>query len=233
MLLERIVQMKSKSKVLWGLVLIIIGLIMSINALGFAHVDIFFDGWWTLFIIVPAFIGLIDGEDRYGSIIWLVIGVALLLSAQGFISFGLIFKLLIPFLVVMIGLSILHKGVFGETVKEKVEIKDPKELENIAVVMSDENKSIKGDFKGAVVDTVFGHCSLDLSGAKIKDNASLKISCVFGKVDIILPEGVTVKMNSTRVFGSISQVMKEDKTSKKDKVIYIEAVSVFGGVSLR
>ncbi len=227
--------MKNTSKIMWGLVLIIIGLILSINALGIAHVDIFFDGWWTLFIIVPSIIELVSGKEKYSSLVWLIIGVALLLGAQGFISFHLLFKLLIPFMIVVIGLSVLYKGVYGEKIKVKVQIQKSDELEEIAVVMSDENKSIKGAFKGAVVDTVFGHCTLDLSEAKIADNASLKISSVFAKVDVILPNDVTVKMNSTRVFGSISTVQKDhtDSKAKKEKTLYIESEAVFGGISLR
>lgn len=224
--------MKNTSKVLWGLVLVVVGLLLSINALGFAHIDIFFDGWWTLFIIVPSFIGLFGDEDKFGSLVGLIVGIALLLSAQGFISFGLIFKLIIPFIIVVIGLSILKNGIYGEKVKEKVEIKNIKDLETIAVVMSDENKVIKDEFKGAVIDTVFGHCTLDISEAKIKGDINIKISSVFSKVDIIMPADVVIKTNSTRVFGSVSTVVK-DKTNKKGTTIYVEAVSVFGGISLR
>ena len=225
--------MKSISKILWGAVLIVLGLIMAVNALGFETLNIFFDGWWTLFIIVPSLIGLIDGDDRGGALIGLLIGVGLLLAAQDIISFGLLFKLLVPFIIVAIGVSVLCNGIFGKKVKEKVVIQNSDDLEEIAVVMSDENKVIKGDFKGSVIDTVFGHCNLDLREAKIKDSASLKISSVFGKVDVILPEGVTIKMNSTKVFGSVNSVEKSNSSSKKEKILYIEATSVFGGISLR
>lgn len=225
--------MKSMSKILWGMVLIIVGLMLAINALGFAHIDIFFDGWWTLFIIIPSLIGLVDGKDRYGSFIGLIIGATLLLSAQGFISIGLVMKLVVPFIIVLIGLSVLQKGLFGEKVKEKVEIKDSDDFENIAVVMADDYKVIKGEFKGAIVETVFGHSTIDLSDAKIRDNASIKISSIFSKTDIILPEGVTLKMNSTRVFGSVTNVVKDTKATKKDKNVYVEAVAVFGGIFLR
>ena len=225
--------MKNMSKILWGLVLVVVGLMMCINVLGIAHLDIFFDGWWTLFIIIPSFIGLFNDEDRYGSLIGLIIGVALLLSAQGVISFHLLFKLLVPFIVIMIGISVLRTGLFGKKVKEKVEIKNVDDLETIAVVMSDEHKVITGDFKGAVIDTVFGHCTIDLSSAKIKSSASLKISSVFAKVDIILPSGVTLKTDTTRVFGSISTVIKEGTKKEKEVVVYAEATAVFGGVSFR
>ena len=49
--------MKKFGNVLWGIILIIIGLIIGGNALGITNINIFFDGWWTLFIIIPCFIG--------------------------------------------------------------------------------------------------------------------------------------------------------------------------------
>lgn len=39
-----------------GIVLIILGPIVGGNTLGITNINIFFDGWWTLFIIVPCFI---------------------------------------------------------------------------------------------------------------------------------------------------------------------------------
>ena len=54
--------MKKVGNILWGIVLIIIGLIIGGNALGIVNINIFFDGWWTLFIIIPCFIGLFKDD---------------------------------------------------------------------------------------------------------------------------------------------------------------------------
>ena len=56
--------MKNFGNILWGIVLIIIGLIVGGNALGITNIDIFFDGWWTLFIIIPCFIGLFKEREK-------------------------------------------------------------------------------------------------------------------------------------------------------------------------
>ena len=49
--------MKKSSSIIWGIVLIIIGAVFALNSLDITDIDIFFDGWWTLFIIVPSAIG--------------------------------------------------------------------------------------------------------------------------------------------------------------------------------
>ena len=155
--------MSNLSRGLWGVLLIVIGLILGLNVLGITNIDLFFDGWWTLFIIVPSFIGLFqDKEDRTGNVIGLCIGIALLLAAQDIIKFEIIFKLMVPFILVMIGLSILFKDGIKKKVTEKFKEIRKSDLESIVATFA-EQKVHKDDenFKGANLDVVFGSISLD------------------------------------------------------------------------
>ena len=105
--------MKKFGNVLWGIILIIIGLIIGGNALGITNINIFFDGWWTLFIIIPCFIGLLKEDEKTGNLIGLLIGVALLLACQDILDFDLIWKLAFPAILVAIGLSIIFRDALG------------------------------------------------------------------------------------------------------------------------
>ena len=42
--------MKKVGNILWGIVLIVLGIIIGLNATGVTHINIFFRGWWTLII---------------------------------------------------------------------------------------------------------------------------------------------------------------------------------------
>ena len=99
--------MKKFRNILWGLVLILIGLVFGGNALGITDINIFFAGWWTLFIIVPCFIGLFKENEKTGNIIGLLIGIALLLACQDIIDFDIIAKLWFPAILICIGISII------------------------------------------------------------------------------------------------------------------------------
>ena len=101
--------MKKFENILWGIAFIVVGLILAGNALGITNIDIFFDGWWTLFIIVPCFIGLFNDSDKTGNVIGLVIGGALLLACQGLLNFEMVWKLVVPVALVIIGVSIIFK----------------------------------------------------------------------------------------------------------------------------
>ena len=86
-----------------GGLLIVVGVIFGLNALDIIDINLFFDGWWTLFIIIPCFIDLFKDNDKTGNIIGLIIGICLLLACQGIITFELIWKLLLPVIFFMVG----------------------------------------------------------------------------------------------------------------------------------
>ena len=102
--------MKNLRNILWGIVLIVLGLIMGANSLGIVNVDLFFSGWWTLFIIVPCVIGLITEKDKAGYIVGIVVGVILLLSRQNVISTDMIWKLALPVILIIVGISFFFKN---------------------------------------------------------------------------------------------------------------------------
>lgn len=112
--------MKKASNWLWGCVLVALGIILGINALEIAHIDIFLPGWWTLFIIVPCAISLFTEKRKSGAIAGLVIGICLLLSCLGVLPFGLFWKLLLPVLLVFLGFVVIARGSSNGAVADKI-----------------------------------------------------------------------------------------------------------------
>lgn len=116
--------MKKVNTVIIGILFIIVGVIIGLNSFGITNINIFFSGWWTLFIIIPAINGIISDDEKLGSIIWLIVGIILLLGCQDMISFDIIWKLMLPLILVFIGLSIM----FGSKDK-KLDTKNNKNRE--------------------------------------------------------------------------------------------------------
>lgn len=229
---ERRVYMNNISKALWGFLLIAIGIIIGLNSLEITNIDIFFNGWWTLFIIIPCFINLFDNnEGKYGNFIGLIIGIFLLLSCQGFLPFDIIAKLIIPFILVAIGLSLIFRNTLKKTIAEKIEIGKKNGLETISATFADQKIEKDGEtFEGANLDAVFGGITLDLRDAKLKEETIITTSAIFGGIEILVPKDVTVKVRPTSIFGGTS-----NKANRKDskKVIYVESFSLFGGVDIK
>lgn len=224
--------MEKIKKILWGLVLIALGIIIGLNSLGVTDIDIFFKGWWTLFIIVPSFIGLFDDEDKTGNLIGLGIGVLLLLGVNNVISFELIGKLIVPFILVAIGLSILFRETIKSNITKKVMSANKDGLEPIIATFGGQ-KAIKDgeEFKGANIDSVFGGVELDLRKSIIEKEAIIKASAIFGGIDIYVPDDVNIKIKSTPIFGGVSNKAKYNKES--EKTIYVDAFCMFGGIEIK
>lgn len=227
--------MKKFGNVLWGVVLIAIGIIFGLNALGITSINIFFRGWWTLFIIIPSFIELFRGDSKMWSFIWLVVGIALLLCAQDVLSFSLIGKLIFPFVLVMIGISIIFKDTLNKKVSEKIRNLNTNKgnFEEYCATFGGQKSDLSGqEFKGANLDAVFGSVELDLSKAIIKKDQVINANSVFGGIEIRVPTGVNIKVKSTPIFGGVTNRIKTDYNESLP-TLYINGTALFGGVEIK
>lgn len=227
--------MKNKTNILWGLIFIILGVILGSNALGLTDINIFFNGWWTLFIIVPSFIGLINDHEKTGNLIGLIIGVLLLLSCQNLFSFKILFKLIPPLVLVIIGLSLLFKDTFNREISREIYKlnKNVKNDEGYAATFSNQDVDMSNEeFKGTTLNAIFGGVKLDLTEAKIKNDVVINATSIFGGIKILAPNDVKVKVKSNALFGGVSNERKNTKDSK-NVTIYVNATCLFGGVEIK
>ena len=225
--------MNKISNLLWGLVFIIVGIIFGLNALELTDINIIFDGWWTLFIIVPCFINLFKNEDITSNFIGLVIGICLLFGCQDIIEFDLIRKLIVPFILVMIGTSFIFRDIFNKKVKENIKKLNDKENKEYYACFSGQKLDFnKESFTGCSLNAVFGGVECDLRNAIIKEDVVINASSIFGGITIYAPEDVNIKISSTSIFGGVTDKRK-NKTQNEKYTIYINATAMFGGVEVK
>ena len=206
--------MKNFGNVLWGIVLIILGIVIGGNALGITDINIFFNGWWTLFIIVPCFIGLFKEKSKTGNIIGLLIGVVLLLCAQGVLNFSTIWKLILPAILIIIGISFIFKDTFDKKVSQKIKElnKNKANSEEYCATFSEQNVKFDGEkFNGTDLTAVFGSVKCDLKNAIIENDVIINASSIFGGTEIILPENANVKVKSSSIFGGVDEKRKNQE----------------------
>ena len=226
--------MKKFENILWGIAFIVVGLILAGNAIGITNIDIFFDGWWTLFIIVPCFIGLFNDSDKTGNVIGLVIGGTLLLACQGLLNFEMVWKLVVPVALVIIGVSIIFKdSIHGKINSEISKInKSQKDIPSYCATFSEQNADFENEeFKGADFTAVFGGVKCDLRQAIINSDTVIKAESIFGGVEIYVPSNVKVKIKSTPIFGGVTD--KSVHNQESEHTIYINSTCIFGGVDIK
>ena len=227
--------MKKFGNILWGIVLIIVGLIIGGNALGITNINIFFDGWWTLFIIVPTFIGLFKENEKTGNLIGLLIGIALLLGCQNILEFDLIWKLAFPVILVIIGLSMIFKDALGGKVNGEIKKLNEKRNEKNSYYAAFGGQNVNFDdekFTGADLTAVFGGVECDIRNAIIESDVVINASSIFGGIDIYVPSNVKVKIKSMPIFGGVENKAKT-KADENCHTIYIKGTAIFGGVEIK
>lgn len=220
--------MKNCRNVILGIILIAVGVWFGLYSTGVVKVNLLFDGWWTLFIIIPSFLGLFDDDNRTGSLIGLIIGVLLLLSCQDLLDFDLVLKLIVPAILVITGISFIFKGKIKNKNVENVKAVSGN---NYSATFSGQNLDFsKEEFTGTKLDAVFGGIKCDLRNAIINDDVVIEASAIFGGITILVPKDFNVKVTSTSIFGGVDGKSKMDKPGK---TIYVNATCLFGGVEIK
>ncbi len=225
--------MKKSRNIILGVVLVAAGVLLVLNALNITNIDIFFDGWWTLFIIIPCGIGLFTEREKLGNLIGILVGIFLLLCCQDILSFSLLWKLLVPVIIVVIGLKLVFKGLFaGKTneVIEKLKTEGGNKKVNCATFSGCDLNYDGEVFEGAELSAIFGGIECNLKNAIIDKDCVIEVSAIFGGIDILVPDNVNVKVSSNCIFGGISN---KTAAHKDAPTVYVSGTCMFGGVDIK
>lgn len=218
----------SLSGILFGLLFVCVGGGYLAEALGIVdEFTVFFDGWWTLFIIIPCFSGLL-GKDgaKVGYLIGLAVGLFLLLSAQNVILSDKLWAIFLAVLFVIIGITmILPKKINRDTDMghEDRFDRDDRVVADAAYTEYDcnEGQDTTGDTSGQFYD--------EAAEGDLGPGERISSVAVFSGKDICINRTVFAGGTLTAVFGGIdlnlkNAIIREDVT--------IEAKAVFGGIDI-
>lgn len=109
---------------IWGICLLLFGIGIAGNAMKLWNFTLFFDGWWTLFIIIPCASGVLTNGILDGSLVGLVSGILLLLASRNIITFSIFWKIILPIILIVIGTQIIFRSLFSTKTKALEEKED-------------------------------------------------------------------------------------------------------------
>ena len=175
--------MRSKvTAVVFGIALVALGVVLSGNTLGWWSADVFFEGWWTLFLIVPAIASIIGNGPNAGNLILLAIGALLLADAQRLLGDVSVWSLLLPVVVIILGVSVLWKALVGPRLPTDAEGCPIHPGNRLNAIFTGTTAAYTGlPFNGAVTLAMFGGLDVDLRGALLS-GAFLTLAIVIGDV---------------------------------------------------
>ena len=227
--------MKNTRRILWGIILVVFGVLFGLDVVDIIDMKDLFEGWWTFFIILPSIVSIIADREKIWGIAGLFTGSVLFLACQDIIEDSAVIKLIIPFIIVLVGIKLIFKDLFNKDVKaakQKAEaIGAP--AKEYAATFSGNDVDFSGEsFTSAKVNAVFGGMKCDLRNAVITDGAVLDISAIFGGIDILVPSDINVKISTTSIFGGTSD-KRITKPVNGAVTLYITGNCIFGGADIK
>ena len=227
--------MKKISNMLWGLVLIVLGVMIGLNSFGITQINFFFPGWWTLFIILPCFIEIFRSPVKILNVIGIATGVAILLFRQNIFSLEMLLKLSIPTILILLGLALVFKdsllGKKDNTTNRSSARKGGEDKYSTTFG----NKSIKYDnqvFYGNDLSATFGSITCDLRNAVITEDVIINANATLGNVEILVPPTVNVEVKSSGLFGKASDMRRSPSTATTP-TISVSGICFMGNVEIK
>ncbi len=244
---------KRTSSILIGLAFVLIGLGYLGNVARWWNFELFFDGWWTLIIIIPCIISMFQSGVNVGNTAGVIIGFLLLLNAWDIIP-RRAYLYLWPLFLILVGVWFIlrnpHGGAPRQNAKEKTydsdhyatsggytsppppvdETKGSPNASPRAILTSVYSNFTNKEFTGAKCLAVLGGIELDLRKAIIRNDVHISATAVFGSIDIVTDEYVNVQYDSSPVFGGV-----RDFTTPHDAslpTVFIHASGLCGGIDI-
>jgi len=227
------------TKVICGSILLIFGILWILNTAIF-HFRFSFEGWWTLFIIIPSLCGVITARQKATPAFFLGVGVIMLLCSQNVLWWDDVWKYILALVAITWGISlILNKADDGfqndKTVDEDIKNinRDKCHLRQYNITFCERTEDLFGQyFEGADISVSFAGATLDLRRAEILDGAVISVNCIFGSLTLLVGEDIIVKNAIKTTLGGVNNARRTDITPGA-KTIYLEGACSFAGVEVK
>ncbi len=211
-----------------GVLLIALGIAFLGNMTGWWQFDVFFAGWWTLFLIVPAVASMIQSGINVGNGILLAIGAVLLVDQQGLLGDYSAWSFIAPVVVIAIGLGLIFRSARGDTIPSGL----TSGAGSLSGIFGESTASYGGKpFSGVSTSAIFGAVVLDLRGAIIENDVLVNSFSVFGGTDVFVDPNVNVDLVGTNIFGGSSDERRVTQVS--GPVVHVKSFALFGGLTVK
>lgn len=224
---------KNIHMLLWGIVLLIFGGAFLIGSLTGNSVSFFFDGWWTVFLIVPAIASMVQNRVDIGNTMILLLGVILLARAQGWIP-AISWTLVIAIALVVLGIYFVIRALAdGCSSRSHSWTQDVESHPSHTAVLSSRRiKSSPVRLTGANCTAVLGGITIDLSDCRVEEDITVFCNAVLGSVQVIAPKNVKVAYRNLPILGNISGKATGISLEENAPTVTFDCTAVLGAVTV-
>ncbi len=196
-----------KKQALIGSGLILLAVIIFLNQFSIININIFFDGWWTLFIIIPVILGIITENNKTGPVIGLSVGLILLLTVQNIFQWKDVGILVIMMILLVVGISLIFP---------------PKAAKNIDPRIN-KNESNTSVFLGST--------TIDLIHEQMISDRVITCNVVMGEINLVVPDNCNVEVINTTIFGETKKY--KSNNVEYNSTLYVKGICLLGEINIR
>jgi predicted membrane protein len=228
----------------WGAIIVLIGAALLLDHLGISPFDRIYR-FWPMVLVIFGVMNFVTGSNRGFGLLLIGAGFILQLNQLGFLH--LTAAELWPLAIIGVGLLVMWgsletRGLLSSRFLGGSTTPGGKGLQStlnaVAVFGGSERTVGSQNFRGGKATSIFGGIELDFRDANIEgEEAVLEINCIFGGVEIRVPETWHVHSRSLPVFGGYTDKTRATKTADQaqiqKKTLIITGAVLFGGVEIR
>lgn len=219
-----------KSKLFFGLLFIIIGVIYGLQELKvISDIGLSVN---IIFPIIMIIIGLLLLINNHNIIFG---GIVTLIGAVNLIDdwFPQVNKIIFPGILVIVGIEILFGSLFKKPHPKFNIVLDTDDVVNaVACLGGVEKKIVSQDFKGGKATALLGGVVLDLTEIKLTSDVVLEITAFMGGVEIKLPANLKIKSDVNGFLGGVE--IKHNQTGiPAEHVLLLKGTAFMGGVEVK
>ena len=238
-----------------GTLFLLAGIAIGGTMLGIFDFSINFAGWWTMFLIIPALLTMIQGGINIGNLVLLSVGVILLLDAQNVLPPNFSWRLMLPLVLFIVGFKLLfgndHRregqtgrdrqtesgngtsnGGSGATGTQGTR-RNGSAYKTASVLFGGQDiRYGMEDFTGGTYTAMFGSCMVNLKNVTLVGDVVITVTAMFGGIDFILPDNVQVISNVMPILGGTECKYVSSNDPLAPKIIFNGTAS-FGGITIK
>jgi predicted membrane protein len=230
--------------IVWGAIIVFIGIALLLDHMGFRAFDRLYL-FWPMILVVFGIMNILTENNRGMGILLIAAGAILQVNKLGYLH--LTFAELWPLAIIGVGLLVMWgsletRGFLGGKTASTAASQGGGDLQNtlhaVAIFGGSERTITSRSFRGGKAIAVFGGLEFDFRDADMDgDEAVVEINCLFGGVELRVPESWHVHSRSLPVFGGYSDKTRgerrPDQTAANKKTLIITGMVLFGGIEIK
>ncbi len=220
-------------------ILIAVGLVLLLNSLNIIpnsveHVLIS----WPMLLVVIGIGGFFKDHNNMGN--WIVLSVGAFFLIPRIWDIPDYTGTFWPLILILIGILLLTRsGELRRRVREASVTANKgtdEYIDDVNIFGGGQRIYTSQNFRGGKVTSIFGGSEIDLTKAKLAPGTNIiEVAYVFGGSTIIVPSSWTLRIETTAIFGSITdkRMITPNPDAENDAILVIKGSAIFGGGEIK